>query len=184
MLRFFRRSAFLIFFRLVSHPSFHHFAYLVLCLVSFHPSRLRSRSCSIGARPAFLFVSSDSSVRFPLPSLSFVRFGLGSDYLASVSSVPFFPAFPYGGSFRCCPFPVPSFPQVRFTSLSAFRFACFHASLPVLVLGLPAIPFDHVFSPYRCYFLSRFSLPFQVSAFPLGFRFRFCLLGGAMHLQN
>ena len=45
------------------------------------------------------------SSRFPLPSLSFVRSGLGSDYSASVSSFPFFPASPLGGSFRCCPLP-------------------------------------------------------------------------------
>ena len=59
-LRFFRRFGFHGFLRLVSHPLSSVSAYLVLCLVSFHPSQLRSRSCSVGACLVFRFVSSAS----------------------------------------------------------------------------------------------------------------------------
>ena len=65
---------------------------------------------------------------FPLLPLSFVRFRLGSDYSASVSSFPFIPAsltVVLSGAY-----------------LSAFPSACFHASLPILLLSFPAIPFS------------------------------------------
>ena len=49
LLSFFRRFGFHGFLRLVSHPLFSVSAYLVLCLVSFRPSQLHSRSRSVGA---------------------------------------------------------------------------------------------------------------------------------------
>ena len=91
------------------------FRFLVLgfLFVSFHPSRLRSHSCSTGASlplslPGF-------SPFFPL---SFVRGFPGSDYSASAFSFPFIPASP-----RQWFFPVPVYPPFGFgTQLSVLPF--------------------------------------------------------------
>ena len=86
---------------------------------------------------------------FPLLPLSFVRFRLGSDYSASVSSFPFFPASPHSGSFRCF--------------LSAFPSVCFHTSVPALVLSFPAL----FLSPLHC-FATQVLLQLPASCFQLG----------------
>ena len=78
---------------------------------------------------------------FPLLPLSFVRFRLGSDYSASVSSFPFFPFFPHSGFpgafihlpfrlFPCFPFGFGTQPSCNFLSpltVSRHRryFSCF-----------------------------------------------------------
>ena len=64
-LRFFRRSGFLRFLRLLSHPLSSASAYSVLCLVSFRPSQLHSRSRSVGA-----------CLCFPLPLVHFFALGI------------------------------------------------------------------------------------------------------------
>ena len=95
------------------------------------------------------FFSLSTSLRcFALPPLSFVHFGLGSDYSASVSSVPFFPAFPHSGSFRCL------FIRIHFSLFPCFRF-CFGT-------WLPAIPFSA-----GC-FASQVLLQLPTSCFQLG----------------
>ena len=72
----------------------------------------------------------------------------GFDYSASVSSFPFFPFLPHGG-----------FPGAYGSSFSS---ACFHASVPDLVLSLPALPFTAY-----C-FASQVLLQLPASCFQLG----------------
>ena len=73
----------------------------------------------------------------PVPDFRFLSSAsiLASHYSASVSSFPLFPFSPHSG--------LPG--ALRFLSspsLTPFRSACFHASLPVSVLSFPAIPFS------------------------------------------
>ena len=66
-------------------------AYSALCLFPF------IQSCfAPTAAPQALTI--DLQLCFPLPSLSFVHSGLGSDYSASASSFPFFLNSPHSGS--------------------------------------------------------------------------------------
>ena len=60
---------------------------------------------------------------------------LASHYSAFVSSFPLFPFSPHNGLSGALRF-------LSSPSLSPFRSACFHASLPVSVLSSPAIPFS------------------------------------------
>ena len=60
---------------------------------------------------------------------------LASHYSASVSSFPLFPFSPHSGLSGALQF-------LSSPSLTPFRSACFHASLPVSVLSFPAIPFS------------------------------------------
>ena len=101
-------------------------------LVSFHPTQLRSRSRSTGDQfsPPLGFLPC-----LAMLPLSFVRFRLGPDYSAFCFFRSLPPGFP---SQRFFPVPPPSF---NF-GLSALPSACFHASVPALVLGVPAIPFS------------------------------------------
>ena len=94
---------------------------------------------------------------------------LASHYSASVSSFPCFPLPPHSWVSRCATVP---FVPVAFP----FRSACFHASLPVLVLSLPAIPFSASLFRVTGATLS-YRPPVSSSAAPLSFRFRFRLLG-------
>ena len=95
------------------------FFVLGFLFVSFHPSRLRSHSCSTGASLLFRFrFSSGLSACFPV---SFVPFSPLLTTQPSALSFPFFPFSPGSGSFGA------SF---------LFRPACFHAFLPIPVLGL------------------------------------------------
>ena len=145
------------------------FPVLGFLFVSFHPFRFRSHSRSTGASLLFRFLSSASfpgfSACFPL---SFVRFSLLLTTQPSALSFPFFPFSPGSGSSGAC--------------LSAFRSACFHASLSALVLS-----FLHFFSPsavsphsgypsVSAFFLSVSGL------FPLAFAFRFRLLSFGISL--
>ena len=105
---------------------------------------------------------------FPLLPLSFVRFRLGSDYSASVSSFPFFPVFPHSGSpgaFIHLPFCLfPCFPSGFGTQHSCNSFLRFTVS------------------HHRCYHSCR--PPVSSSAVPLSLRLRFWLLGRVIHPEN
>ena len=83
--------------------------------VSFRPSRFRSHSCYPGAS---LLLSPSG---FPLASAFFRPLLLGSDYSAFRSFLSLLPAFPCRRFPRC---------------FFLFRPACFHAFLPIPVLGL------------------------------------------------
>ena len=136
------------------------FFVLGVLFVSFHPSRFRSHSCSTGASLRFRFrFSSGLSACFPV---SFDPFSPLLTTQPSALSFPFFPFSPGSGSFGAC--------------LSAFRSACFHASLSALVLS-----FLHFLSTFSCFasqwLRSVVILPISLPDFPLGFRFRFYLLG-------
>ena len=135
--------------------------------VSFRPSRFRSHSCSTGASLRFRFRF--SSGLFRSPSASFRPLPLASDYSAFRSFFSPLPDLPCAavlsvrfGFFRPRPFPLPFrlFPCV--TSDSSTQ--------------LPAISFLRVaLSCHR--HLRSFRPPVSSSAAPLGFRFRFGLLG-------
>ena len=105
--------------------------------------------------------------------LSFVRFRLGFDYSASVSSFPFFPFPPHSGlsgAIIHLPFRLlPCFPSDFGTQLPAIPFS---VSL-FRITGATQLPtfFRFLSSP-------------SFSAVPLGFHFRFWLLGWAMHPEN
>ena len=137
-------------------------AYLVLCLVSFRPSRLRSRSRSAGARSTSLrFLRSAS--RFPLLPLSFVRFRLGSDYSACASSFPLFPLHPHTGLPGAVPFP--SLPFVRSVPFT-FPLSLPAVSIRPFLLRYSAFlrfPFPTHFRLTGATFL-RSGLPFRASA--------------------
>ena len=98
---------------------------------------------------------------FPLLLLSFVRFRLGSDYSASVSSFPFIPASPHSGSFRCL------FIRFPFRLFPCFR-SCFGTQLSCFSFHRLTV------SHHRCYFSCR--PPVSSSVVPLSFRLRFWLL--------
>ena len=109
-----------------SRPGFPCLCFPVFVLgflfVSFHPTRLRSHSCSTGAsllfRFRFLFRA------FPFPPLSFVRFGSVLTTQPSVSSFPLFPISSDGGSLGALWFlasPLLS-SSVRPVSMPSFRF--------------------------------------------------------------
>ena len=116
---------------------------------------------------------------FPLPS---VRFSSGlfcllsgffrslqpaSDYSAFCSFFSLLPDLPWQRFSRCA---TVSFVPVAFL----FRFACFHASLPI-----PVLSFLHFLSPLLCFVSQALHSswpPVSSSAAPLGFRFRFGLL--------
>ena len=136
--------------------------------VSFHPSRFRSHSRSTGASLLFRFLSSASlpgfSACFPL---SFVRFSLLLTTQPSALSFPFFPFSPGSSSSGAC-FPLPSglfpcLPSDSGTQLSAFPFS--------------ARRFASQWLPQRLSLL-----PYGFRPFPLGFRFRFWLLGFGIYL--
>ena len=83
--------------------------------VSFRPSLIRSHSRSSGASLPL------SLPGFPLASAFFRPLPLGSDYSASRSFLSLLPALPCRRFPRC---------------FALFRPACFHAFLPIPVLGL------------------------------------------------
>ena len=126
---------------------------LSFLFVSFRPSSLRSHSRSTSDKP------SPGSLRpllfglFPSDSLSFVR---SSSVLTTQLSAPSFPL-------------LPGFPWQRFFRYAfPFRFACFHASLPVSSTQLSVLPFSRSRLPRR--WLSRSRPPaFRFSGFPLAF---------------
>ena len=103
--------------------------------VSFHPSRLRSHSCSTGASLLFRFLASASLPGFSARLLlSFVCFRSLLTTQPSVLSFPFFPFSPVGGSsgarrFLASPtFPLPfrlfpCVPSDSGTQLPAFPFS-------------------------------------------------------------
>ena len=113
--------------------------------VSFHPSRLRSHSCSTDAS---LLLSLSG---FSLALLSFVCFRSVLTTQPSVLSFPFFPSSPVGGSF------------------GAVRSPCGSLALPLLFGLLPclssdsgtqltALPFSLAVSPHSGYFSASASL--------------------------
>ena len=116
--------------------------------VSFHPSRLRSHSCSTGASLLFRFLASASLPGFSARLLlSFVCFRSLLTTQPSVLSFPFFPFSPVGGSsgarrFLASPtFPLPfrlfpCVPSDSGTQLPAFPFS---ASL-LRVTGTTQLP--------------------------------------------
>ena len=141
------------------------FRFLVLgfLFVSFHPSRLRSHSCSTGASLLFRFLSSASDPGFSacFPH-SFVRFSLLLTTQPPALSFPFFP------------FPLAAVPSVLVFPLPSGLFPCLPSDSGT---QLPAVPFS-----VRClasqWLPQRLSLlPLGFRPLPLGFRFRFWLLG-------
>ena len=95
---------------------------LGLLFVSFHPTRLRSHSCSTGA--SLLFRFRFSSGLFRLPSAPFRLRRPASDYSAFHLSFPLFPISPDGGSLGASRFlssPTLS-SSVRPVSMPSFRF--------------------------------------------------------------
>ena len=123
--------------------------------VSFHPSRLRSHSCSTDAS---LLLSLSG---FPLTSVFFRPLPLGSDYSAFRSFFSLLPVLPCRRFLRCF-FPLPS-----------GLFPCLSSNSGT---QLTAIPFS------VCCLASQWLpqhlrlLPFGFWLFPLCFRFRFWLL--------
>ena len=101
------------------------FFVLGFLFVSFHPSRLRSHSCSTGASLLFRFLASASypgfSACFPP---SFVRFSLLLTTQPSALSFPLFPISPGSGSLGALRFLAsPSLSSsVRPVSMPSFRF--------------------------------------------------------------
>ena len=145
------------------------FFVLGFLFVSFHPSRLRSHSRSIGAS---LLLSLSG---FPLASAFFRPLPFGSDYSAFRPFLSLLPVLPCRRFLRCAPVPC-----VPFALL--FRSACFHASLPISVLS-----FLRFFSPTPSRLTGlpqRIDLVLSVSAAPLGFRFRFGYSAQAPSLQG
>ena len=127
--------------------------------VSFRPSLIRSHSCFSGASLL------PSLPGFPLTSAFFRPLLLGSDYSAFRLSFPFFPCSPVGGSHGVFS------SSVRPVSMPSFRFrysACCNSFL---------------LSPARFTAATPASRPssFRLPAVPLGFRFRFWLLGFGLH---
>ena len=137
--------------------------------VSFHPSRLRSHSCSTGASLLFRFLSSASFPGFSacLPH-SFVRFRLLLTTQPSALSFPLFPISPGSGSLGALRFlasPLLS-SSVGPVSMPSFRFQYSASCVSFLRFAV---------SPHSGY-LSSWP-PVSSSATPLCFRFRFRLLG-------
>ena len=127
--------------------------------VSFRSSLLRSHSRSTGA--SLLFRFRFSSGLFRLPSASFRLLRPASDYSAFRLSFPLFPISPDGGSLGA------SF---------LIRPACFHAFLPIPVLSFLQFLSPSAVLPHSGYpSASAFRLLLRL--LPLGFRFRFGLLG-------
>ena len=142
------------------------FFVLGFLFVSFHPSRFRSHSRSTGASLRFHFRF--SSGLFCWLSAFFRLLLPASDYSAFCSFLSLLPDLPWQRFSRCAPVPC-----VPFAFL--FRFACFHASLPI-----PVLSFLRFRSPLHCFVsqaLRSFRPPVSSSAVPLCFRFRFRLLG-------
>ena len=138
------------------------FSVLGFLFVSFHPSRFRSHSRSTGASLLFRFLSSASVRAFRLPSAFFRPPQPASDYSAFRSFFSLLPDLPWQRFPRCF-FPLlsglfPCLPSDSGTQLSALPFAC-------RCLASQWLP-QH---------LGR--LPFGFRPLPLGFRFRFWLLG-------
>ena len=98
------------------------FPVLGFLFVSFHPSRLRSHSCSTGA-----------SLLLSLSGFSLAFCFLSSAFCSVLTTQP--PPFP---------FPASRSPLAWFLRCLFFPFspACFHAFLPVPVLGLLRFPFS------------------------------------------
>ena len=87
--------------------------------VSFHPSRLRSHSCSTDASLLL------SLLGFPLSSVFFRPLPFGSDYSAFRSFFSLLPVFPCRRFLRCCPFALRlprSSSSVRPVAMPLFRF--------------------------------------------------------------
>ena len=130
------------------------FSVLGFLFVSFHPSRFRSHSRSTGASLFFEI--------FRLLSAFFRLLEPASDYSAFCPFFSLLPVLPWQRFLRCLfiRFPVSLFPCFPF---------CFGTQLT-------AIPFS-----IRClasqWLLQRLSLPFGFRPLPLGYRFRFRLLG-------
>ena len=144
----FGAPAFHLLFRLVSHASFPvSGTWLSVCFLSSFPVSLPQpfHRCFPSFPLSFVHFSSGLSACFPL---SFVRFSLLLTTQPSALSFPFFPFSPGSGSFGA--------------RLSAFRSACFHASLSALVLS-----FLHFLSPLRC-FASQWLPQLLASCFQLG----------------
>ena len=132
------------------------FFVLGFLFVSFHPSRLRSHSCSTGASLLL-------SLSGLFPHFAFFRpLPLGSDYSAFRSFFSLLPVLPCRRFLRCL-----SSSSVLPVSMLSFRF-WYLAFLHFLS------PF--AFSPHSGY-LSASAFSFRFRPLPLGFRFRFWLLG-------
>ena len=108
------------------------FRYSASLYVSFHPSLIRSHSCSSGAYLLFRFLASPSFPVFSVPlPLPFVRFRFPSGYsallfflsLLPVSASQWLPQC-FGSSFRFPRFP-PSFPVPFVPFFSGFRYSTF-----------------------------------------------------------
>ena len=108
------------------------FRYSASLYVSFHPSLIRSHSCSSGACLLLRFLASPSLPAFSVPlPLPFVRFRFPSGYsallfflsLLPVSASQWLPQC-FGSSFRFPRFP-PSFPVPFVPFFSGFRYSTF-----------------------------------------------------------
>ena len=145
------------------------FPVLGFLFVSFHPSRLRSHSCSTGASLLFRFLASASFPGFSacLP-VSFVPISLLLTTQPSALSFPLFPISPGSGSLGARPFlAVPSLSSsVGPVSMPSFRFR-YSASCISFLQRCPASQ----------WLLQRLSLPISLRPRPHGFRFRIRLLG-------
>jgi hypothetical protein len=129
--------------------------------VSFHPSRLRSHSCSTGASLLFRFLASASFPGFSacLP-VSFVPFSLLLTTQPSALSFPFFP------------FPLAAVPSVLVYPLSVqpvsmLPFQLWYSASCVSFLRFAVSPHSGYLNSWP---------PVSSSATPLCFRFRFRLL--------
>ena len=141
-------------------------------MVSFRPSLIRSRSCSSGAYLVLSLSVFSLSFRFLIN-----RFRSGSGYSASVSSFPLSSRFCLTAASPVRPFCFRFFGFPR-----SFRpgFPCLLSRF--FVLGFSAFPFS--VRPLASQWLpERLTLlPFGFRPLPLGFRFRFWLLGFRIHL--
>ena len=131
------------------------FPVLGFLFVSFRPSRFRSHSRSTGAS---LLLSLSG---FPLTSAFFRPLKLGLDYSAFRLSFPFFPFSPVGGSY------------------GAFSSSVQPVSMPSFRFRYSALCNSFLRSPARFTAATPAPRPssFRFPAAPLGFRFRFWLLG-------
>ena len=128
------------------------FSYSAFLFVSFRPSLIRSHSRFSGAS---LLLSLSG---FPLASAFFRPLPLGSDYSASVSSFPYFPASPHSGSsgaasppFSFLAFPLPSglfpcLPSDSGTRLAAIPFSLRRLASQQLLRRPSLLPFG--FRPF------------------------------------
>ena len=161
---------------LVSHAFFPGSSYSVFCSFPF----ILPGFAPTAVPPVLPFFS--ASFRpllfraFRLLSAFFRPLLLASDYSASRSFFSLLPVFPCRRFLRCSPVPF-----VPFVFL--FRPACFHAFLPIPVLSFLRFLSTFPVSPHSGYFQSS-SFGFLFRIIPLGFRFRFCLMGRVIHPEN